>query len=117
MTVYLNVYRVYQCYGGPEEGNWWFDAGEPLESTVISDESLEDFIESRAPEELQELRDFAVHKWTQGMPKTPRQTGYGGYTFMPGSDTPLTYEEDNNVRACFEDTFAEPYPQERPTYE
>lgn len=116
MTVYLNVYRVYQCYGGPEEGGFWYDVGEPLESTVISDEEFEDFIESRTPEDLQELRDAAVTKWTQGLSRTPRKTGYGGYTFMPGSDTPLTYEEDNNVCACFEEHFAKFYPEERPYY-
>jgi hypothetical protein len=116
MTVYLNVYRVYQCYGGPEEGGYWYDAGEPLESTVICDESLEDFIDNHEPEDLQELRDVAVTKWTQGLPRTPRKTGYGGYTFMPGSDTPLTYEEDNNVCAFFEEHFAKFYPEERPYY-
>jgi hypothetical protein len=28
---YVNVYQKRQCYGGPEEGGWWFDAWEPLE--------------------------------------------------------------------------------------
>ena len=25
---YVNVYEIHRCYGGPEEGGWWFDAGE-----------------------------------------------------------------------------------------
>lgn len=29
---YVNVYHVEQCYGGPEEGGWYYDSGEPLES-------------------------------------------------------------------------------------
>jgi hypothetical protein len=28
---YVNVYETYQCYGGPEEGGWWFMAGELVE--------------------------------------------------------------------------------------
>lgn len=24
---YLNIYEVHQCWGGPEEGGWWYDAG------------------------------------------------------------------------------------------
>jgi hypothetical protein len=28
---YANVYRVDQLFGGPEEGGWWYDAGEFLE--------------------------------------------------------------------------------------
>ena len=27
-NLYVNVYDTYQCYGGPEEGGWWFRAGE-----------------------------------------------------------------------------------------
>lgn len=30
-TLYISVDRVRQCYGGPEEGGWWYDAGEVLE--------------------------------------------------------------------------------------
>jgi hypothetical protein len=25
---YVNVYRVGRCYGGPEEGGWWWDCYE-----------------------------------------------------------------------------------------
>ena len=28
---YVNVYEVGTCYGGPEEGGWWYPAGEPVE--------------------------------------------------------------------------------------
>ena len=27
--IYVNVYRVERCYGGPEEGGWWYTSGEP----------------------------------------------------------------------------------------
>lgn len=27
---YVNVYEVHRCYGGPEEGGWWFDEGHPV---------------------------------------------------------------------------------------
>ena len=27
---FVNAYRVRRCYGGPEEGGWWYDAGELL---------------------------------------------------------------------------------------
>lgn len=28
VTAYLSVYRVHRCYGGAEEGGWWYDAYE-----------------------------------------------------------------------------------------
>lgn len=37
MTTYLNAYLVNRGYGGPEEGGWWYDVGEPLESRVMPD--------------------------------------------------------------------------------
>jgi len=27
--LYVNAYRVSRAYGGPEEGGWWYDVGEP----------------------------------------------------------------------------------------
>lgn len=32
-THYLSVYRRHQCYGGPEEGGWWYDRDQ-LESHI-----------------------------------------------------------------------------------
>lgn len=32
---YLNAYAVTRHYGGPEEGGWWFNAGEPLASVPL----------------------------------------------------------------------------------
>jgi hypothetical protein len=33
--LYLNAYRVSQAYGGPEEGGWYYDIGEPFASIPI----------------------------------------------------------------------------------
>lgn len=35
--VYVNAYEVGQCYGGREEGGWWYDSGEPLASIPCMD--------------------------------------------------------------------------------
>lgn len=32
MIEYVNVYEITRCYGGPEEGGWWYDEGEIVES-------------------------------------------------------------------------------------
>lgn len=29
---YVNLYLDDRAYGGPEEGGWWFDCGEPVRS-------------------------------------------------------------------------------------
>lgn len=35
---FVNVYALDRLYGGPEEGGWWFDCGEPVESVEVPDE-------------------------------------------------------------------------------
>ena len=32
---FVNVYIVTRHYGGPEEGGWWFNSGEPLASVPV----------------------------------------------------------------------------------
>jgi hypothetical protein len=33
--LFVNVYLVSRVYGGPEEGGWWYDSGEPLASVPV----------------------------------------------------------------------------------
>jgi hypothetical protein len=40
MAVYLNTYQTYQAYGGPEEGGWWYECGDPIQSLKVSEEDL-----------------------------------------------------------------------------
>lgn len=38
MTVqpgWVTAYEVDRCYGGPEEGGWWYDTGRVLESVPV----------------------------------------------------------------------------------
>jgi hypothetical protein len=35
--MYINQYHVSQRYGGPEEGGWWYSAGECLQSINVTD--------------------------------------------------------------------------------
>ena len=36
--LYINVYMIDQAYGGPEEGDWWYTFGRPVESRLTSSE-------------------------------------------------------------------------------
>jgi hypothetical protein len=38
--LYVNVYLVTQCYGGCEEGGWYFDASQPLASIPIDSDYI-----------------------------------------------------------------------------
>lgn len=43
---YINAYSVSRHYGGPEEGGWWYDAGEPIASVPMAIEASEEAIEA-----------------------------------------------------------------------
>lgn len=51
---YVNVYRLEQGYGGPEEGGWWYEAGTPIASipfaTLREAEVERDKLKLRFPE-------------------------------------------------------------------
>jgi hypothetical protein len=111
---------VHQAYGGHEEGGWWYECGEPVQSILLSDDDYQEWVEAQSEEmltELNKVRDQMTSVFTKGQTPTPRKTGYGGYTFLPGSDYPVSYEMDNNYTSAFEGHFAEAYPKEKPRYE
>ena len=33
---YVNAYEVTRHYGGPEEGGWWYNTGQPLASVPLN---------------------------------------------------------------------------------
>ena len=46
--LYINVYMIDQAYGGPEEGDWWYTCGRPVESRLADNEAeAEDILAER----------------------------------------------------------------------
>ena len=44
---YVNVYEMTRLYGGPEEGGWWYDAGELILSKKLPNvDAAYDYAES-----------------------------------------------------------------------
>ena len=91
---YLNVYRVEQSFGGHEEGGWWYDAGEPLESVLVDNEEEEKQVKAKLESRYAPSPDD--HERMRG-----RTSAAGGYDIC-------IYSQHH---------FAESFPQERPRYE
>ena len=88
--IYVNVYLIERCYGGPEEGGWWYNAGTP--------------IESRKVDALQEAADERC--WLEK------------YRYSNGGRRPLSdTNSEGEYRVCIETHFARPFPERRPHYE
>lgn len=88
---YLNAYNVNRFYGGPQEGGWWFDAGDPIASVPLREEDPTAAIEWDAY-----LR--AKIGWT---------SQYDRFSVL-GHD-------EFEIRP--DDYFARPFPEETPHYE
>jgi hypothetical protein len=44
---FVNAHAVDRNYGGPEEGGWWYDSGEPLASVPVTTEDEAATVEDR----------------------------------------------------------------------
>ena len=55
---YINAYAVTRHYGGPEEGGWWFNAGEPLASVPLTNPT-DDQIEAERARLMSVFADHA----------------------------------------------------------
>jgi len=85
---YVNAYSVASAFGGPEEGGWWYNEGEPIASIPIHTKKQE----GEAKKLLREILPEKI-----GEPRTT----------MGGVDIDIVVQE----------RFAEPYPKRKPRYE
>lgn len=92
MAWYVNAYAVTRHYGGPEEGGWWYDAGEVVASTYIgNDYGVAERVRDKMRKRLAPRFDNTRNR----------------YSVLGGAD----------LVVCVEDEPAVAYPAERPYYE
>ena len=109
---YVNVYETSRCYGGPEEGGWWFTSGELQFSLgpIPTDEAY-DLAESVRLNDKEKIKEYRM-----------------GFTSMDGCD-PDGEGDDNfltvggawgrsDIKAYVQDKpGVQFFPSERPYYE
>lgn len=90
--IYVNAYLVDRLYGGPEEGGWWYDAGEPLASVPVDRDD-----------------EAAIESWRAKLTATfaDRAGARGRGSVLGGPD----------LEVYIEDHTAAYFPTERPYYE
>lgn len=134
--LYLNAYRVSRVYGGPQEGGWYYDAGEPLASIPIPtrhEKGQTYYMENYKPviqdchccegkgetqEEDPELPGHLYMVRCQDcgeVPENPAMVGEATQKLNALVSDEIGRREELNI--SLERKFAEAYPSERPTYE
>ena len=88
--IYLNVYLVDRLRGGPEEGGWYYDTGDPLESRALDPH-----------EDVEAAKAAARKRWEEQGASRPRWSAIGG----------------PDVEVYLEKHFARRFPERRPAYE
>lgn len=87
--MFVTAYEVQLVYGGPEEGGWWYEAGDVLQVIECEEHEIEDAKAS--------LKD----------------TYADDYSGRPLSSV----LSDGELRIVVDDQPGEPFPAERPHYE
>ncbi len=96
---YVHKYDIGQVYGGPEEGGWWYKAGEPVEDWT----PLEFQTEQMA---LVACRGLNIEERA----RAEREEDYG-YTSV------LSYRSDHYEYDISESPVPVAFPENRPYYE
>jgi len=97
---YINVYEVVQCYGGPEEGGWWYYAGTPIESIkVFSSEKRAEVL--NALHKRYQLDEVGAYYGDDPEQRRGSTSAAGGFDIVISQEY----------------AFAQPYPTKRPRYE
>jgi hypothetical protein len=95
---YVHQYEVWLAYGGPEEGGWWYDCGEPVLSAVATFEDEEEAF--KACRELNaDERD-----------RRERDEYHDYSSVLSSESTHYSYDVSDSPRAVS-------YPSERPYYQ
>lgn len=55
--IYVNVYAIERVYGGPEEGGWWYDTGEPVLTVVCEHEQQAQDVANQLRQEYPHTHD------------------------------------------------------------
>jgi hypothetical protein len=96
---YIHCYEVRQEYGGPEEGGWWYDSGEPVEDwkLLMCEDAEQAYFVCRALNTAETVRakEEEDYEYTSVLSYKSRHYAY------TVEDTPM----------------AEAYPKARPHYE
>ena len=118
-TLFVNVYREEQCYGGPEEGGWFYNSGEFLYcGGMYRDPGTDWRFGGRAPRVAQIItKRHEDYKPTYHMGKGPHDgvdsEGHGDdhYLLQGGA------WGDDKVTVLIEEHMGRDYPKYRPHYE
>ena len=94
-TFFVSIYKIDLAYGGPEEGGWWFQCGEPVVGPELRAFTTRDEAEAYRDQ----LEAGTVAELNEGLAPISDVNSEGRYTAMI------------NV-----DAYPAPYPTERPFY-
>ena len=125
---WVTLYRVCLCYGGAEEGGWWYTTREALASLPIpaSSEAAQTEIEAAQVAALinraEEIGETLGETYRARNPFAVRPLpGCGRFTYPDGDTRPLRgYRRSSpeiSAEICAEDIAAEHHDTTRPRYE
>lgn len=115
--VYVAIYEVERCYGGPEEGGWWYDRGTVLDCWKLNRSETRKVkrapgyyttpMDRLKPGIMRRFERYATKHYGMIKPDPKRPSWRGRYSVIGGPDIEI------RVMNRVPDNF----PAERPHYE
>ena len=70
----ITIHRIHHHFGGPEEGGWWYEAGEPIQNVCIfsKDQTVKELIKLHNYYQADEEADYNIdlsNTWGDYYPK------------------------------------------------
>ena len=111
---FVNQYEVSRCYGGPEEGGWWFNRGEFIHCLAGPFTREEDALKwwTRWKQEQEQAKRSTPYKMGHGPHDGVDPDGYGddNYLLLGGA------WGHSSLRTCVQPHEGKNYPETRPFY-
>lgn len=118
-SIYVSLYEIDRCYGGPEEGGWWYDRHTLLSSKKFYDEEEAEkfrvFLEKDVEDSGANEEDLSSSK---GFDQYPDPSNGDPMYDHSDSDIPIGFSGlASNQRVIIEEVSGERETEGRPQYE
>lgn len=81
---FVSVYRRHRCYGGPEEGGWWYDRDELEGSIAFNDEESANAWLEKAKEQVDKMNEEEQPERNRNTANLPDiETAYHDEGYIP----------------------------------
>ena len=99
----VGVYHKVQCYGGPEEGGWFYDGFQHMRSAVIPLDADESLLLQRDEADQEDTPNAPCPEWMEDIPLCKGESfSSGKFVTMVEEEGPAQYDNSGDAAPHYE---------------